>query len=253
MKKFLGCLAVSAFVPSLAMAQTVVTPDGMARDLMGVEEMDEFRVYMEAGESYCCTARSKDSQSNLGLSDTLRDTDGTMYTGEKRGAVSPRVTVNGVTDTDAEGNRVCYVPSGSRTYRYTVSSAKMGGEDVQVSCEKTTIKGSYNTNATPFNFLECTNRTNSTVTAKLYAENFDGERVIDGDDYTFTSGQRRDINIHQSAGQNKFGRVWLTHNSPRGGLNCNVSQYTQDSTQPTFTLKYEGTNPLSADAGGKCS
>jgi len=235
-------LALAAQPAAAQPAPGVLTPDGTSYTVT-VSASDTLRVSMDAGDSYCCTALPLENDSNFGFSTSV--TGAASITGELKGDVSPVVSVNNTTDTDASDNRLCFEPSTAGAYILSLDSAEAGdGESVRVSCDKTTIAGNFNTNAVDFNFLECTNRSNASVDIKINARNNAGTTVIDGSDSsnqdTLTAGLRKDFDIHTAAGTAQFGPVWVTHDGPKNAIDCFLSQY----DGPVSDLTLRGTSRL---------
>jgi len=194
----------------------------------------------KANESYCCTLYPEAGSSQVGFSATLKNSSNANQTGILRGGVAPRVAVD-TSDTSAMDNRVCFLPTETDTYSMTVASASGGGASVAARCEKTSVSGGFNTNSTPFNFLECQNLSDSSRQIRIFAIDFAGNVLVDGNStsnqYTIGAGLRRDFDIHSAVGSNKFGEIRVLHDGPTGALDCRVSRYES-------TLEFKGTTSL---------
>ncbi len=190
-----------------------------------VNAADIFVIDFEADKSYSCEAIPTDIDSNFDFDTTLDGTTGTTpptISARSTGNMTPAITGE---SGDAGNNRLSFITATADRYQITVTNAKVGGEVVRVRCLETTLYGGYNTNVNDFNFLELTNTSDDSISGTITATNFDGEVVIDEDDFTVAANSRSDIDIHTAAGTDKFGIIKVVHNGPFGSLQGVVSQY----------------------------
>ena len=145
---------------------------------------------------------------------------------------------------------VCAIPPQSANYKFPIASAQAGGEAVRVTCDNTTLNGGFNTNATPFNFLECTNVADAAVVAKVFAVDFAGQTLINGTSVTLQPGLRTDLDVHSAVGPDRFGRLFVVHDGTKQAIRCVVSRYDLDLTLPRRSPwnDHSATPPLPADA-----
>lgn len=104
---------------------------------------------------------------------------------------------------------------------------------------ETSLYGGYNTNASPYNFLELSNTTNATVSGRVRGYNYDGTATVDAT-FSIEANRRYDIDVHSAAGPNKYGLLVVTHDGPYGALQGAVSQYISSNSQ----LILQATVPL---------
>ncbi len=67
----------------------------------------------------------------------------------------------------------------------------------------------FNTNASEYNFLELTNRTNRTIYGQLSYLNNSGVAIGNTTYFQLSPYQRKDVDIHSIVGQNKYGQVLI--------------------------------------------
>ncbi len=137
------------------------------------------------------------------------------------------------------GNRLCFISNRTGVARFTIVDISVGSQAVTTVCEETTLYGDFNTNANPYNFLEITNTTNSTITGKIYATSSSGTAVIDGSAFSIPANRRVDTSIHDAAGVNVYGSIKIVHDGPLGALRANVSYY----SGPVSALELKATVP----------
>lgn len=229
----LVCTVISLTIgASVAFAQiTVGTRD---TESVSITAGSGFIVSLKEKNSYCCTLFPQGPNTNAGLSDTIEELGNSNNTarGTLRGDMEPAVSVDtesSSTDQSQMNNRLCVIPGSSGNYKFPIASAN-SGETVKVACDNTTLNGGFNTNATPFNFLECTNVTDATISGKIYAVDFSGQTLIDGTDINISPGLRQDYDIHSSVGANRYGRLFVVHDGTKGALKCVLSRYSEDFT-----------------------
>ena len=217
--------------PGGASAQVPV--DSRGTESVVIEAGSGFIASLKRNNSYCCTVYPTSPATTAGLSATLEregDPDSTA-SGALRGSMEPAVPIAAsFADTDAADNRVCAIPPQSGNYRFPIASAQAGGEAVRVSCDNTTLNGGFNTNATPFNFLECTNVADAAVAARVFAVDFAGQTLINGTSVTLQPGLRTDLDVHTAVGPDRFGRLFVVHDGTKQAIRCVVSRYDLDLT-----------------------
>lgn len=241
-RRILSLLAFTCFFSANAFAQTSF-PVSVGADSASVlvDQNDLIVSAFAANQSYCCTLYPDNASALAGFSATLKNSSNANVTGLLRGDVTPLVAVNSGTDSSMADNRVCFLPTATDTYTMTVNSASGGGVSLTVRCDKTSLSGGFNTNGTPFNFLECQNLSESTRQVRLFATDFSGNVLINGNNasnqFTIGAGLRRDFDIHSAVGANVFGEIRVVTDGPVGSLDCRLSRYES-------TLEFKGSTPL---------
>jgi len=224
MRKILATNALAVlFICSSANAGGFITPNTtVAGDVQSTANGGLRFAYAETKNSYCCdflpiaTSVTVDSVSTTVL------TGAGNLTAIDRTGTTPALASAGSSVT---GNRLCFIPAVTGTITFTVTSISTSPSNIDVQCNETTLFGGYNTNANPYNFLEISNLTNSSISGRIYATNFDGTVVINGSSFTVGAGRRNDISIHDAAGPNVFGVLKIVHDGPLGALQANTSFY----------------------------
>ncbi len=192
-------------------------------------------IIMEQDRSYECTV----------LTDT--DSDAVTLDFINGSAVSLDRTVNKIRDigdltppvftgAGAADNRLTIQPAVpvSTVTRLKITNTTASTITYEQVCTETTLYGGYNTNANPFNFLELTNTTSGTITARVRGFNFDGTATVNTS-VSIAPGTRFDIDIHTAAGANKYGSLIVTHDGPFGALLGYVSQYSGSPSSLVLT------------------
>jgi hypothetical protein len=144
------------------------------------------------------------------------------------------------TPAHSHGKRLCFLSTVTEFVSISFGNLAPSPTNLDTQCNETSLFGGYNTNANPFNFLEISNTTNSTITGKIYATNFDGTVVVNGTAFSVAAGRRTDVDLHTPAGANKYGLLKIIHDGPLGALQANVSFYS--GTPADLTLR--GTVPV---------
>ncbi len=219
-----------ALLPSLSHAGGSITANlSNSGDVQSTGTGGSRFIKVDAGNSYCCdftpttnaVTLSSVSTSILGVA---------TYTGVERSSATP---------SHSHGKRVCFIAPASELVVMTVGTLSTSPTPLDAQCNETSLFGGYNTNANPFNFLEISNLTNESITGKIFATNFDGTVVINGNSFTVPAGLRIDVDVHTAAGANKFGILKIIHDGPLGGIQANTSFYS--GTPAALTLR--GTVP----------
>jgi hypothetical protein len=227
----------AAAVPPLVFPESV---GGNSSSIL-VSTGDEIGSSFEANQSYCCTMYPDSTSSLAGFSETLKDGNDNDVAGFLRGDVAPAVAVDPTTDTNAQDNRVCVITSEAGSYKASIATASGGGVSVTARCEKTSLSGGFNTNGTPFNFLECQNLSSTERKVHIFAFDYAGNILVNGNSagnqFTISAGVRRDFDIHSLVGPNVFGEIRVVQDGPAGALDCRLSRYES-------TLEFKGTVPL---------
>lgn len=208
-----------------------------------------FTSYLESGHSYECALygnnTSSDGTDPRARFDIGNITDGSSNTVivSERGNASP--IVNGFSDGSVRNlSRVTVSPTstGLYTFPFLVDVNAMGAWtsgtgsfSMWINCNDTTLFGGFNTFASNFNFLELTNISNTTITGKIKAVDFNGNVVIADQPFSIGAGLRRDFDLHTTIGPQKYGTVIVTHDASAGSLLGYVSQYT--GTAASFELR----------------
>ena len=207
-----GVLSMTSLAPTFS-ATAQVTVDNIEATPITVVGSSGFIVSLKERNSYCCTMVPANASSNITMDSAVQREDDAMTTvpGALRGNMEPAVTIpDFLPDTDAANNRVCVMISDSINYKFPVMTGAMGSDAVSVSCNSTTLNGGFNTNGTPFNFLECTNRSDAPIDAKVFLVNFAGETVVNGSPVTIPAGLRSDIAGHTAGGDGQLGGLFAT-------------------------------------------
>lgn len=230
LKKLLSTFAVS-LLPGLAFAGGSITPNlTTAGDNLSTSS-NSVRVFAaEIQNSYCCDFVTTASGASIASVSTTIDAT-VDITGVDRSTTTPA---------HSHGKRICFQANKTEAVFFTIGALTPSPTNVDMQCNETSLFGGYNTNANPFNFLEISNTTNSTITGKVYATNFDGTVVINGTDFSVAAGRRTDVDLHTPAGANKYGLLKIVHDGPLGALQANVSFYS--GTPADLTLR--GTVPV---------
>lgn len=212
------------------------------RAVIGAGSTSTQSVFLDANRSYECTILSESETDTLNLN--LRASDGSPLDGtanafELIGDVTPVVS-SGTSGAANKDNRFTVTPAARGEYLLdTTNTSFTTSLQSKTNCMETTLYGGYNTNANPYNFLELTNITSFPITGRVRGFNFDGTATVNST-FNIPANTRFDINIHQAAGENKYGALIVTHNAPFGGLKGAVSQY----SGPTSALELRATVPL---------
>lgn len=183
-------------------------------------------IYVEVNRSYECTVLSNNTSDTLTLlfvDGSGNALDATANKIRSIGNVTPQI----LSESGAANNRLSIQPVLPYTSTTRLRTTNISGSTISTErvCLETTLYGGYNTNANPYNFLELTNITNASVTAKVRGYNFDGTATVNST-VTIGPNSRFDVDIHSAAGQNKYGILIVTHDGPYGALIGYVSQYT---------------------------
>ncbi len=201
-------------------------------------------VFLEANKSYACTAIGSTSTDDIRFSTSVSNNSGTISNSLNRvalrGDVCPRPNGNisfGNTEVD---NRIVITPVVADYYGFHLQNdSTTADKKVVVECMETSLYGGYNTNASPFNFLELLNTTNGTIAGTVRGFNYNGTQTVNTG-FSIGPNLRYDIDIHTAAGPNKYGMLIVTHDGPYGALQGFVSQYISSSGQ----LQLQATVPL---------
>lgn len=228
-----ACAAVG-LAAGATVAAAQVTVDARDTEDVLIQAGSGFVVSLKANNSYCCTVYPQNPNTRAGLSATIqaRGNPGVTVAGTRRGAMEPAVTVTtegSATDADQSDNRVCVTPAASGDYKFPISSA-VSGEPIKVVCDNTTLNGGFNTNATPVNYLECTNLSDADVAARVFATDYAGQVLIAGQAVSLPAGLRRDFDVHSAVGPDRYGRLTVTHDGTRRAVRCVLSRYDRDLT-----------------------
>ena len=236
MRKILATNVLAVLcICSSASAGGFITPNtSVSGDVQSTANGGTRFSYVEANNSYCCEFLPiAPSVTINSVSTTAIISSGNLTTID-RTATTPALASAGQSVT---GNRLCFIPPITSTISFTVTSVSTNPTNIEVQCNETTLFGGYNTNANPYNFLEISNLTNSSISGRIYATNFDGTVVINGSSFTVPAGRRSDVSIHDAAGPNVFGILKIVHDGPLGALQANTSFY----SGPVNALELKGT------------
>ncbi len=223
----LGLLCCSIFPSSVFASGYLVVP-GSHLAAGGLQEtlpaLIAFKMRTESGRSYACTALGFEMDSELAVFGNGAGTGGIE---RNCGDITPAVFVNDTEDNNSNNNRICVLRRATDDYIITVLSNASGGEPARIECMETTLYGGYNTNANPYNFLEITNLTNSTITVQVFATDVNGNPIsgLSGTQFAIGKNKRWDVDLHTPAGANKYGLIWVAHDGPYGAIQATVSQY----------------------------
>lgn len=219
-----------ALLPSLSHAGGSITANlSNTGDVQSTGTGGARPVKVDAGYSYCCDFTPTATSVTLSSVNTTIGGSPT-YTGVDRSSAAP---------SHSHGRRVCFIAPKTEVVLITTGTISTSPSPLDAQCNETSLFGGYNTNANPFNFLEISNLSNESISGKIYATNFDGTVVIDGNSFTVPAGLRVDVDLHTAAGANKFGILKIIHDGPLGGLQANTSYYS--GTPAALTLR--GTVP----------
>jgi hypothetical protein len=209
------------------------------------------RMNVSAGRSYCCLGIADND--NVRITQIVPDftvPEGANATvsSANRGDYEPVVAgQNG----PSVSSRVCFEPPVPNplvpAVRLTINSmTEPTFNNFRITCDETTLYGSYNTAAGEFNFLEITNRANGVVnvTVRGYSEPTGGDKVIEVSlpiepvgGGGITGAKRVDLDIHSRVTPGAFGALVITHDGPPGSIAAALSQYKITSVSPfDFTL-----------------
>lgn len=203
----------------------------------GIIDGSVVAVQLDEGLSYCCSFHPDNGGMAIFAVSTTVAVDGApSFTAVDRTGATPSLTASTLGYT---GSRLCFTATKTGTARITISDIFVNSQPVTTICEETTLYGDFNTNANPFNFLEITNISNSTITGKIYATSYDGTTVINGTSFTIPSNRRVDTSIHDAAGPNVFGSIKIVHDGPLGSLKAKTSYY----SGPVSALELKATVP----------
>ena len=188
---------------------------------------DRILVDFAASRSYYCEAIPVATDTDLDLSTSVERLDGAgntaeTLTGREIGSVPAPITAD---VGDSGDNRISLIPTTTGRYRFTLASTRGGGESAKLRCFATTLFAPFNTTVNEFNFLELTNIGNATCNVFVSIVDQAGVAISTNIAGSVPAGQRRDFDIHSSAGPNRFGFVRVTHDCPLGTLGGGVSQY----------------------------
>ena len=140
---------------------------------------DDFMIDLVQGHSYSCEGFTSDPASTFEW--IPENGGGGRLTTESRGDVTPPITSQaGITSLA----RISFTAPSAGPFFVGVNANPFVGETLTVRCVDTTLYGEYNTFVNPYNFLELTNNTNSTVTGTISANNYDGSIVINAMPFT---------------------------------------------------------------------
>ncbi len=203
-----------------------------------VVEGDRFLVDFAANRSYYCEGIPVSNNTNFDMSTGIDQLDAggnvvSTLNGREIGTIPPPVTGD---VGDSGDNRLSLIPTVTARYRFTVSSAALGGELVKFRCFATTLFSGYNTVANDFNYLELTNIGNATCNALVSLVDNSGTPIVTNEALSVAAQRRADYDVHSKVGAAKFGFVRITHDCPLGTLQGLVSQYDLASTGGSFSL-----------------
>lgn len=83
----------------------------------------------------------------------------------------------------------------------------------------------YNTFSADFNFLELVSHSADAETGEFVFYDDNGNALGDAADYTLSSLNRRDFDIHSVVGPNKVGQIIVSSNSEEDNISAAVSYY----------------------------
>ena len=240
-KQILFAVLLSVFISSAAVAQTTYAVSvGNPADNPFLQTGDLVVSSFASKQSYCCTFINRSIGDQVGVNTTVKDPSANDVTGVARGETTPAVAVNPMSDMSPDDNRICLFAEEAGNHTFTLN-APGHQTALDISCDRSSISGGFNTNGTPFNFLECLNRSNKPIAIRVFAIDFAGTVLVDGDlaanQLTLNAGIRTDIDIHTPVGADKFGEVRVLHDGPKGAVSCKLSRYTS-------SLDLKDTSPL---------
>lgn len=233
MVKYLTLFFVNlVFVSSVFADVTVGLGSEKAKShVQTVVDGESITVYLDKDRSYACNFTTSGSASILEMDTTVRN--GIIPAIVEGTAVNRNSATPGIALT-SQHYRMCFIAKNSNLHLFKFINVDPGsGPSVEIvsNCVETSLYGGYNTNANPYNFLEISNTTDSTISGKIYAVNFDGSVVINNQAFSVGAGLRFDVDLHTPAGANKYGTLRVTHDGPFGALQAGVSQYTSTLEQ----------------------
>lgn len=247
---FQALLVVLILLPEVVSAQTVrQLRMNREQTFENVADEDTFRFQVFANRSYCCSVYATDGSATGAFPHV--DMREVIDNGETAAFdLSSQVRRSG-RDSIVNGDRRCFVAAGasgdegtfnqSGGLEFDVSIIDMAENpataNVSVLCEETTLYCAYNTNASPFNFLELTNlgagdrevapgQEPSRIDTLIF-----GTSSVTQEDFTFPSqsvrsGLRRvDVDLHTVVGENTFGILHISHTGSAGALKGEVGRY----------------------------
>ncbi len=231
MKKLIFLLI---FFPAILSAQDDLATPGFNSSKPGGTKIfntgDVINVNFDLNRSYACSLVGSESDSLLGIDSSVLNPSGLVVAGKAIGAQTPPITT-GSLDPNQSDNRISIFATIGGVWKFTVSSAKAGGESGAFTCRETSLYGNWNTFLNPFNFLEITNLSYDPIEVIVIIRNFDGTTFTTSE--TVPADRRVDIDVHSLVGPNRYGSIKLKHDGPVGALSAFISQYNVDLSGAT--------------------
>lgn len=194
---------------------------------------DMVTVALHKDHCYCCTILSKDL-TDFPYFESVKDKNLATVSTKKRGSVEPAVPVHESHPFPGK-TRVCFTAQSTGRFHLMPQFATSPADNVQISCEETTLYGNYNLNGSDEQTLELTNRLNNAsvdVTVLAKSEDADGDEVLDVTK-TVNAGRQKEIDLVESITTRSQGSIMACHNGPPGALTAVIS-YNNVTTAPEY-------------------
>lgn len=218
----LGCIALVGAVNSASATGFIASGSRSGSDggTTVTTSGQSIQLALEANRSYACSLLPQSAGAQLIINQSI------LAPGSSQSMTYVGSSTPAMTGADASGRtRVSYIPTATGNHVLSVENNSGSSQVARLECIETTLYGGYNTNASPFNFLELINITNTAIVGQITAVNFDGTTVINQQSFSVSPNNRTDVDLHTPAGANKFGALRVTFIGPYGGLQGFVSQY----------------------------